>query len=60
MSNKNTKVYLTCKTTMFERNNHTVKDLATGKREVFKSINLAKKFCRNMVDQHGLGSVVVI
>ncbi len=51
------------KETKFERNNHTIKDLETGKREVFKSANKAKWWSRKKQMELdgglGLGSVQI-
>jgi len=46
---------------LYERNYHTIKDMETGKRKPFKSVNAAKKESRKLqmeLDEGlGLGSV---
>ena len=52
------------KTAKFERHHHTIKDLVSGKRKVFESVNQAKRESRKIQLAEdgalGLGSVRAI
>lgn len=54
----NVKIYSHSRETLYERKGAVVTEIATKKKETHKSINLAKKFTRGIVDKNGLGSVV--
>ncbi len=56
-------IHFTMSPAKFERQNHTIKDLETGHREVFDSINAAKRWSankqRSLEGELGFGSVRV-
>jgi hypothetical protein len=55
--NRNKKIFKHSSKTLFTRKGNKITNTETKETENYKSINMAKREVRKLIDKHGLGSV---